>query len=207
MPPVARRGRGRRRGSFVELLLIVAVALGLALGIQAVLVKPFRIPTQSMVPTLEVGQRVLVDRVSLRFSEPHIGDIVVFKPPAGADENMCGTADYDPAAEACPEPTEGESDMNFIKRVVAEPGDELKVVDGIAYVNGEPLDEPYVKGDVACGSCNLTNPITIPPGHFFMMGDNRGSSADSRVWGPVPEDSIIGNAFVTYWPIDRIGGL
>ena len=210
MPPVAQRSRGRRRSSFVELLLIVAVALGLALGIQAVLVKPFRIPSQSMVPTLEVGQRVLVDRVSLRFSEPHTGDIVVFKPPAGADEpggGKCGTADYDEAAEACPEPTEGESDMNFIKRVVGEPGDELTVIDGIVNINGEPLDEPYVKGDVACGNCNLPDEITIPPDHFFMMGDNRGSSADSRVWGPVPEDSIIGNAFVTYWPIDRIGGL
>ena len=205
MPPVAQRARGRRRGSFAELLLIVAVALGLALGIQAVLIKPFRIPSESMIPTLEDGQRVLVDRVSLRFSEPHIGDIVVFKPPAGADENACGT-DHGPT-EACPEPTEGESDMNFIKRVVGEPGDELTVVDGIVNINGEPLDEPYVKGDVACGNCNLPDEITIPPDHFFMMGDNRGSSADSRVWGPVPEDSIIGNAFFTYWPIDRIGGL
>jgi len=205
VPPVAQRARGRRRSSFVELLLIVAVALGLALGIQAVLVKPFRIPSTSMVPTLEVGQRVLVDRVSLRFSEPHTGDIVVFKPPAGADENQCG-GDH-PPTQACAEPTEGESDMNFIKRVVGEPGDELTVIDGIVNINGEPLDEPYVKGDVACGNCNLPDEITIPPDHFFMMGDNRGSSADSRVWGPVPEDSIIGNAFVTYWPIDRIGGL
>ena len=207
MPPFAPGARGRRRSSLVELLLIVAVALGLALGIQAVLVKPFRIPSTSMVPTLEIGQRVLVDRVSLRFSEPHIGDIVVFKPPAGADDASCGTSDYDEASEACPEPTEGESDMNFIKRVVGEPGDELTVIDGIVHINGEPLDEPYVQRDPACGTCNLPNPITIPPDHFFMMGDNRGSSADSRVWGPVPEDSIIGNAFFTYWPLDRIGGL
>jgi signal peptidase I len=202
---VAERERGRRRSSLVELLIIVAVALAMALVIQALLIKPFRIPSQSMEPTLEVGQRVLVDRVSLRFSEPHIGDIVVFRPPAGADGNTCGV-DHGPE-QACPEPTPGESDMNFIKRVVGEPGDELTVVDGIVHINGEPLDEPYVRGNVACGNCNLSEPITIPPDHFFMMGDNRGSSADSRVWGPVPEDSIIGNAFFTYWPIDRIGGL
>jgi signal peptidase I len=205
VPPVAQRERTRRRGSLAELLLIVAVALGLALLIQAVLIKPFRIPSQSMEPTLEVGQRVLVDRVSLRFSDPSIGDIVVFRPPAGADSNRCGV---DQASDqACPEPTSGESDMNFIKRVVGEPGDRLKVLDGRVYVNGEPLDEPYIERDLTCPSCNLPQEITIPPDHFFMMGDNRGQSADSREWGPVPEDSIIGNAFFTYWPIDRVGGL
>jgi signal peptidase I len=201
--PVARRERARKRGSLLELVLIIAVALGLALGIQAVLVKPFRIPSQSMEPTLDVGQRVLVDRVSLRFSEPHEGDIVVFHPPSGADTNACGV-DHQPD-QACPRPTEQKSDTNFIKRVVGEPGDRLKVLDGRVFIDGEPLDEPYVQQDANCEICDLPEEITIPPGHFFMMGDNRGSSADSREWGPIPEDWIIGNAFFTYWPPNRIG--
>jgi signal peptidase I len=201
--PVALRERARRRGSLVELLLIVAVALGLALVIQAVLVKPFRIPSQSMEPTLDVGQRVLVDRVSLRFSDPGRGDIVVFNPPAGADQNQCGVDHA--ARQACPQPTEGESDTNFIKRVVGLPGDRLSVRDGLVYIDGEPLDEPYVREDATCGLCNLRREITIPPDHFFMMGDNRGASADSREWGPIPGDSIIGQAFFTYWPPDEIG--
>ena len=99
---MAKKSR-RRAGhnSLVELVMIVAVALGLALGIQAFLVKPFRIPSQSMVPTLDVGQRVLVDRVSFRFSDPDRGDIVVFKPPQGADLNACGIRH--PSDQAVPE--------------------------------------------------------------------------------------------------------
>jgi signal peptidase I len=204
--PSTRRDRGRRpRSQLVELVLIVAVALGLAFGIQALLVKPFRIPSKSMEPTLQVGQRVLVDRVSGRFSEPHRGDIVVFKPPAGADSNTCGVSH--PPDQACPRPTDGESETVFIKRVVGEPGDRIKVIEGRVSVNGELQDEPHARATVQCGTCELPQEITVPPGHFFMMGDNRGQSQDSRVWGPVPEDSIIGNAFFTYWPPKRIGPL
>ena len=87
---MARTKEQSAAGSLIELVTIVAVALGLALGIQAFLVKPFRIPSESMVPTLAVGQRVLVDRVSLRFSDPERGDVMVFKPPQGADDNVCG---------------------------------------------------------------------------------------------------------------------
>jgi signal peptidase I len=202
----ARRSRVTRRGSLVELLLIVAVALGLALAIQALLIKPFRIPSKSMEPTLAVEQRVLVDRVSFRFSEPELGDIVVFHPPLGSQRGQqCGV--QHPLDQPCPEPTGEPADTNFIKRVVGLPGDELRVIDGQVYLNGEPLDEPYVRPNSTCGNCNLPKEITIPPGHFFMMGDNRGQSADSREWGPVPEDWIVGNAFFTYWPPARIGVL
>jgi signal peptidase I len=199
------RTKESSKGSLVELFLIVAVALGLALGIQAFLVKPFRIPSESMVPTLEISQRVLVDRVSSRFSDPHRGDIVVFKPPKGADDNVCGV--NHPDNEACPKPTPERSDTNFIKRVVAEPGDRLKVIDGRVYINGERQDEPFIRPDAGCGICNLPREITIPPDHFFMMGDNRGESADSREWGPVPKKWIVGNAFFTYWPPGRVGRL
>jgi signal peptidase I len=185
--------------------MIVAVALGLALGIQAFLVKPFRIPSESMVPTLAINQRVLVDRVSFRFSEPHRGDIVVFKPPQGAELNTCG-AEHGPD-EPCPRPTPGKSDTNFIKRVVAEPGERIKVVGGRVYIDGKAQNEPYARLTSACPTCNLDKEITVPPDHYFMMGDNRGESADSREWGPVPKKWIIGNAFATYWPPRKIGTL
>jgi signal peptidase I len=200
---VARSKEKTARGSIIELFTIVAVALGLALGIQAFLVKPFRIPSESMEPTLDVGQRVLVDRVSFRFSEPDRGDIVVFKPPRGADTNQCGVAH--PQTEACPRETPQRSDTNFIKRVVAVPGDRLKVIAGRVYIDGKIQKEPFIRPDENCQICNLPREIKIPPGHFFMMGDNRGESADSREWGPVPKKWIIGHAFFTYWPPNRIG--
>jgi signal peptidase I len=191
------------RGSLIELVTIVAVALGLALGIQAFLVKPFRIPSESMVPTLEVGQRVLVDRVSYRFGDPDRGDIVVFKPPLGSESNSCGIQHS--SDSACPRPTEERSDTNFIKRVVATPGDRLKVIDGAVYINGERQKEDYARLDAECEICNLPQEITTPDDQYFMMGDNRGESADSREWGPVPKKWIIGQAFMTYWPPRRIG--
>jgi signal peptidase I len=199
------RSKEKKQGSLFELVSIVAVALLLALGIQAFLVKPFRIPSESMVPTLAIGQRVLVDRVSYRIGEPERGDIVVFKPPRGADQNVCGV-DH-PSDSACPKPTSDRSDTNFIKRVVGLPGDRLKVLGGRAFINGKEIEEPYIRPDDSCTICNLPDEIRIPPGHFFMMGDNRGESADSREWGPVPKKWIIGQARLTYWPPGRLGTL
>jgi len=196
-------------GSVIEFFLIVVVALGLALGIQAFLVKPFRIPSASMEPTLDIGQRVLVSRVNYHVSEPDRGEVVVFKPPLGADNNECGVAGFEPASrsQACPRPTGGESEQNFIKRIVGVGGDRLKVERGRVYINGKLQDEPYIEPDESCQICNLPREITVPKGHFFMMGDNRGESADSREWGPVPKKWVIGNAFATYWPPKRIGPL
>jgi signal peptidase I len=179
------------------------VALGLALGIQAFLVKPFRIPSESMVPTLAVGQRVLVDRVSYRFGEPDRGDIVVFNPPAGADSGRCGIRH--PGDQPCPRGTSERSDTNFIKRVVALPGDRLKVVEGSVFINGRRRREPFARLDPECPICNLPRPITVPDGEYYMMGDNRGESEDSRVWGPVPKRWMIGQAVATYWPPRRVG--
>jgi len=183
----------------------VALALGLALAIQAWLIKPYQIPSQSMEPTLDVGQRVLVNRFLYHFDDPGIGDIVVFHPPAGADRGAeCGAPHS--MRQACPRPTSGRSDQNFIKRIVAGPGDRLSIRNGHPVVNGvEKSDEPYTNPCGTGGACNLPKPIVIPPGHWFMMGDNRGASQDSRFWGPVPRDWIIGKAFATYWPPDRIG--
>lgn len=191
-------------GSILELVLIVAVALGLALGIQAVLVKPYRIPSESMVPTLQIGQRVLVNRIGKRFGDPKVGDVVVFHPPTGADTNTCGAPNRR-QGQACARPTARRSDVNFIKRVVAGPGDRIFIRDGHVVRNGKRDNDSYIRA-CECGSgCDLLEPITIPRDHFFMMGDNRGESDDSRFWGPVPEKWIIGGAFATYWPPKRIG--
>jgi signal peptidase I len=165
-----------------------------------------------MEPTLDVGQRVLVNRFLYHFKDPQIGDIVVFHPPQGANGGGAGGECGDPrtgaggsSGAACDEPTPQEASVNFIKRIVAGPGDTLSVENGHPVVNGKVAQEDFIKPCTPGGACNLPKPITIPPDHYFMMGDNRGSSDDSRFWGPVPRDWIIGKAFATYWPPNRIG--
>ena len=194
-------------GSLVELVMIVAVALGLALGIQAFLVKPYRIPSRSMVPTLEVNQRVLVNRIGNNFSDPEVGEVMVFHPPAGAtgEARQCGVDVSE--SELCPRPVGRKADVNFIKRVVAGPGDKLRVRNGRVILNGKPLAEPYARPCGTGGGCDFPGEITIPKDHWFMMGDNRGESDDSRFWGPVPRKWFIGGAFATYWPPKKIGPL
>jgi signal peptidase I len=202
------RGRSKSTtASIVELVLIVAVAVGLAFAIQAWIVKPYRIPSGSMEPTLKVGQRVLVDRLGSVFGSPKVGDIVVFHPPKNAEEEICGPRPHvvTPGGSACDVPESEESSVNFIKRIVAGPGDLLSIREGHAYVNGKREKDGYIRACGGAPECNFPTPIKIPAGHWFMMGDNRGESDDSRYWGPVPTSWIIGAAFITYWPPDRIG--
>ena len=191
--------------SLIELVITVAIAVALALLIQAFIVKPYRIPSGSMEPTLSIGQRVLTNRLVNR---PSVGDIVVFHPPAGADpaQPVCGNPDQGAAhSQACGVPTAGESSQTFIKRVVGGPGDRIQIRNGHVIRNGQSEKDGYIE---ACGgdsSCNFPTPVVVPPGDYFMMGDNRGFSDDSRFWGPVPEKWVIGVAFFTYWPPSRIG--
>jgi signal peptidase I len=200
-------------GSVVEVVVIVAVALGLAFAIQALVVKPYRIPSGSMEPTLVEGQRVLVNRIAMAFSEPHVGGIYVFHPPAVAEQMECGPTAHmvTPGAAACSAPVPQKGSANFVKRTVAGPGDEIFIKEGHVFRKATGTSrfvaerDSYIK---VCGSspeCNFPKPIKIPRGHWFMMGDNRGDSDDSRYWGPVPTGWIIGQAIATYWPPDRIG--
>jgi signal peptidase I len=195
--------------SLVELVIIIAIAVLLALGIQAFVVKPYRIPSGSMEPTLKIGQRVLVNRLGMDFGKPHVGQIAVFHPPQGAESEQCGpvartTITYGGAACDRTNPQE-DSAVNFIKRIVAGPGDTIYVKEGHVYRNGKREPDSYIAPCGAVQECSFPTPITIPAGHWFMMGDNRGQSDDSRFWGPVPTSWIIGDAFATYWPPDRIG--
>jgi signal peptidase I len=193
--------------SFVELILTVAVAVGLALLIQAFVVKPYRIPSPSMVPTLAIGQRVLTNRL---ISHPSVGDVVVFHPPHGADpaNPVCGSSsEGEGHPQACDMPTAAESTQTFIKRVVGGPGDRISIVNGHVIRNGVREKDSYIEPCGQDASCNFPKQITVPPGDYFMMGDNRGASDDSRFWGPIPDKWVIGVAFFTYWPPSRVGTL
>ncbi len=210
---IARRRSKSAVGSIVELVVIVAIALGLALGIQAFIVKPYKIPSGSMLPTLHLGQRVLVNRIGMDFGDPSVGDIAVFHPPRDAEQEVCGPVPHviKPGGQACAAPEPWQSSTNFIKRVVAGPGDEIYISEGHVYrrAGGKGAfvreKDSYIKPCGASEECNFPVPLKVPPGHWFMMGDNRGESDDSRFWGPVPTSWIIGVAFATYWPPDRIG--
>ena len=201
--------------SFTELVVTVAAALFFAIAIQAYAVKPYLIPSGSMLPTLHVGQRLLVDRFSHHIGgTPKLGDITVFRPPPGADShgNQCGIEGEGPSngdgpasQTSCSWPTPGTGSKTFVKRVVGLPGDRIAVRDGHVIRNGRRAHEPFA---APCGGgpeCDLA-PIVVPPDHYFLMGDNRGNSDDSRYWGPVGRSQIIGRAIATYWPPGRIGG-
>jgi signal peptidase I len=199
-------------GSIVELVVIVAVALGLALAIQAFVVKPYRIPSGSMLPTLHINQRILVDRIGNDFSSPHLGDIVVFHPPGNyaagcADPSEGQNESGQDAARPCGMAQSRPSSDTFVKRVVGLPGDRISLVDGHVIRNGVREKDSYIEPCDGASACNFPGAITIPRGDYYMLGDNRPDSEDSRFWGPVPKSWIIGEAFVTYWPPDRIGFL
>jgi signal peptidase I len=201
--------RRARSNSLVELVVLVAVALFLAFTVQAYAVKPYRIPSGSMEPTLAIGQRVIVDRLTHRLgANPHVGDIEVFNPPAGADDEQCGAAGQgEGTSSPCSRPGAKKSSETFIKRVVAVGGDTIAIRNGHVIRNGKLASEPFAAACGGGGDCNFPQPITVPSGYVFMMGDNRGESDDSRFWGPVPISWVIGRALVTYWPPGRVGTL
>ncbi|HEY5429124.1 MAG TPA: signal peptidase I [Solirubrobacteraceae bacterium] len=202
----------RRLRSLLEGTVAVAVAVGLALLIQTFVVKPYKIPSGSMLPTLAINQRILVNRLD---TDPGIGDVVVFHPPHGADlaSGQCAnsqqgfSADGAPLGQPCDRPLASESDQTFVKRVVGVPGDVLRIVDGHVIRNGKREPDAYISAGGDAAECTFSHSIRVPAGDYYMMGDNRGDSDDSRYWGPVAQRYIIGVAFFTYWPLDRIGVL
>jgi signal peptidase I len=159
----------------VEAAAIIAAAVVIALLVQAFLVKPFTIHQVSMRPTLEEGDRILINRLAYRFGDPSRGDIVVLHSPVNPDEDL-------------------------VKRIVALAGDRVAVSDGRLYLNGVVQDEPYLLEEYIQGDMPET---VVPEGEVFVMGDNRNNSGDSRMFGSIRTDSLIGSAFVVYWPVGR----
>lgn len=207
-PPSGTQKQSSPIRSIVELLGTVAVAVGLALLLQAFLVKPYKIPSGSMIPTLQIHQRILVDRLA---THPGLGDIVVFHPPVGAlegEDGVCANRSQGLGhTQPCDRAFGGESSDTYVKRVVGLPGDHLRIVGGKVWRNGVRERGSYLQPCPTPSFCSFPALVTVPPGQYFMMGDNRGVSDDSRFWGPIPRSWIIGTAFFTYWPIDRIGSI
>ena len=188
----------------VELPILVLVALVVAVLIKTFLVQAFWIPSGSMIHTLEINDRVLVNKLSYLFGEPEQGDIVVFDPPFGVEQEAepLLQAIVRNVAESLGLKTPAVEDL--IKRVVAVGGQELEIKDNQVLVDGIPLDEPYLDESAFMPDFG---PVESPAGTVFVMGDNRPRSQDSRRFGPISTDTVVGRAFVRVWPFDRWGGL
>jgi signal peptidase I len=184
--PVRRRRQRSSTRNAIEWLVIIIGAVVVALVIKTFVVQAFRIPSDSMVPTLQDGDRVLVNKLSYDAHDLNRGDVVVFHRP--------------------PELVAGEGDPeDLIKRVVGLPGETVSSRDGVVYIGDRRLEEPYLPEGTT--TFNLDAPIEVPEGHVLVLGDNRGNSTDGRSFGPIPTDSVIGRAFVIMWPPGRIGAL
>jgi signal peptidase I len=191
---------GNRAAGLVVVLMPVAVFFLATQVVGSLWFKPYRVPSGSMVPTIDIGDRVLADRHD---ASPHVGDVVIAHPPVGALEDRCGAPQ---SGAPCGRATAGLSDVSFIKRVVAGPGDTIAFRHGLVIRNGRPADEPYARG-CTDEPCELPAAITVPAGTWFLAGDDRGASDDSRFWGPVPTDAITGIVKYRYWPLKRAGRL
>ena len=166
------------RKNLLEWAGTIVVAIVLSLVIRSYVAEARWIPSESMLPTLKVGDHLMTDKISYQFKSIQRGDIVVFTPPAEAhiDEDA------------------------LIKRVIGLPGDSVSIQERTVYINGKPLKEPYLlekpREDL--------KPFTVPEDHVFVMGDNRNNSYDSRFWGPLPTDNIIGRAMFLYYPFNHL---
>ncbi len=185
-----------------ELPGLLLVALTIAVLIKTFVIQPFYIPSGSMLPTLEIDDRVMVSKLHYRFGDPKPGDIVVFESPYTSQDDE---SFLQAVAEAILEAVgvaNGEEDL--IKRVVATEGQTVEIHDNRVFVDGVPIEEPYL---MPGSRMQDEAPTTVPSGHVFVMGDNRSASSDSRVFGPIPVSSIVGKAVFRIWPLDRLGTL
>ncbi|PSB21294.1 signal peptidase I [Phormidesmis priestleyi ULC007] len=164
-----------------EGLKTIGLSAILAIGIRQFVAEARYIPSGSMLPTLQINDRLIVDKLSYRFNTPQRGDIVVFSPTSTLEKQNFHDA--------------------FIKRVIGLPGDKVEVKGGRVYVNDQALRENYIEEDPQY----QWGPQTVPPGSYLVLGDNRNNSYDSHYWGFVPREKIIGRAIVRFWPPNRVG--
>jgi signal peptidase I len=187
--------------SVIEWIAVIGGALIVALVIKTFLIQAFYIPSGSMEPTLDIGDRVLVNKLSYRLHDVNRGDLVVFEANEGSGD--CGQPVSESAATAS---EEGIKDL--IKRVIGLPGDVIDLRDNHVLIDDRILEEPYIGPDVVTAPTgSIEFPFTVPDGCVFVMGDNRTDSRDSRIFGPIDEDQIVGRAFVRVWPLDALGFL
>jgi signal peptidase I len=191
--PTGHRRRRRKRSALhnaIEWVVVLAAALIVALVVKTWLFQAFYIPSGSMEPTLDIGDRVLVNKVSYDLDDVDRGDIIVFERPEG-----WGSGDID----------------DLIKRVVALPGETIEVRDGIVYIDGAALDEPYLADGVTTPpfyeQSGCVPSCVVPEDEVFVLGDNRGNSDASNHFGPLPFDSVVGRAFIRVWPLSDFGGI
>lgn len=179
---------GRRRAG-IALIATTVLLVGVPRAVFILVYdgRPFKIPTSAMEPTIRIGDRIL----TVKDDTPERGDIVVFHPPAKALQPGFG---------------ESPEDLTFVKRVVGLPGDRVRIAGNHAVVNGRRLDEPYVLTKPCTEVCNLRE-VTVPPDRYYVLGDNRGESDDSRAWGSVARDDLVGRVFFRYLPLKRFGSL
>ena len=164
-------------------LVTVAIALIIAILIRVLIAEPRYIPSDSMLPTLEVGDRLVIEKVSKWFRAPHVNDVVVFTPPKLLQEMGYGNGDV------------------LIKRVIGTPGHEVRIQDGVVYLDQQQLSENYIAEPI-----NYSLPPIIVPAHYYLvLGDNRNNSNDSHIWGFLPEENVIGRAVFRFWPLERTG--
>ncbi len=189
-----------------ENLPTVAVAVLLAVGVRIFIAEPRFIPTTSMEPTLLVDDRLIIDKISIRWQKPERGEIIVFNPPVN--------------------PVVPDATKVYIKRVIGLPGDRISIHDGKVFINDVPLNEPYIaepikytlptQDDALCSNCFRPSDIqsrngqsffTVPANKYWVMGDNRNNSLDSHAWGFLPEENLVGRAVFRYWPLDNRAGV
>jgi len=188
-PPVSKRRSSRR--TFIEWLIVLVVAVLVSLLVRTYAVQTFFIPSGSMEPTLQIGDRIIVNKLSVEFGTIHVGDILVFRAPkAVALTGPHGCSD---------------KVADLVKRVVGVPGDHLVSKGNTIYVNGKPLKQPWTH--VAQIGVKPIKPTYVKKNHYFMMGDNEPGSCDSRYWGLIPRSAVIGKAFARIWPLSRLGFL
>jgi signal peptidase I len=173
---------------FLDIIETIVIALSIFLIIYLFVSSPHQVNGQSMVPNFQSGEYVLSDKVSYRLGDPKRGDIIVFHAPEAAQ---------------CPKGT----GCDFIKRVLGRPGETIEVHDNGVWVNGQKLDEPYIPEDFTTlpGPATKGKTLVLGPDEYFVCGDNRPYSSDSRAWGPIHKNDIVGKAFFRYLPIQKAG--
>ncbi len=164
-----------------DVLQVVIFAFIFSWGIRATVADARVVPTGSMLPTIQLQDRLVVDKISYKFSEVNRGDVVVFRPPSNVDQ----------------------SGTDWVKRVIGLPGEKVEIRDGKVFINEQELTEPY-----ELEKPNYTyDPIIVPEGSYFVLGDNRNHSKDSHYWGVLSNQNIVGKVFIRYWPLDGFGSL